>query len=349
MTTKPDFRVPDAKLILRSDAPRDEWLGMRTTGLGGSDMATLMGASTFAGATVYNLWVDKTAEGDRPELTGHQLRHGSDVEPILADWFIEDTGIAVRKAGMHKSKENDTWLANPDRLTADGGVLEIKTTSRFTPNGKTWIEGGIPQDAYVQSQWYLHVLGRSHVWLAAEVDNSHFIIKGPIERDEELIEAMKARAEWFWNDHVLTRTAPPVDPYLADASEIAARFPADVVEADATVEADFPDMAVDDYERLTTLKADASYIKEQIAEIETRVKASIGDREFLAANGRPLFRWQPIAGRKSFDKTAVLSKLAAERGVEPTKAALKQIEDEYTKTGAPTRRLTPIKQSGVAA
>ena len=347
--TAPNWKIPGASLILRADADRADWLNLRTEGLGGSDMATLMGASTFAGATVYNLWVDKTAQGDRPELTGHQLRHGSDVEPILADWFIEDTGIAVRKAGMHKSKDNDTWLANPDRLTADGGVLEIKTTSRFTPNGKTWIEGGIPQDAYVQSQWYLHVLGRSHVWLAAEVDNSHFIIKGPIERDEELIEAMKARAEWFWNDHVLTRTAPPIDPYLADASEVATRFPAEVVEADESVEADFPDMAVDDYERLTTLKADASYIKEQIAEIETRVKASIGDREYLTANGKPLFRWQPVAGRKSFDKQSVLEKLAADRGIEPTKAALKSIEDEHTKQAAPTRRLTTITPKENAA
>src|SRR5690606_29074977 len=121
------------------------------------------------------------------------------------------------------------------------------------------------------------------------------------------------------------------------------------VDPDSAVEADFPAMAVDDYERLVTLKADAAYIKEQIGEIETRVKAQVGDREFLTANGQPLFRWQPIAGKRTFDKAAVLQKLAADRGVEPTKAALKAIEAEYTKTGAPTRRLTTITPKENAA
>ena len=147
----------------------------------------------------------------------------------------------------------------------------------------------------------MHVIGRSHGYMLAQVDKfpvhphtgTNRARRRPHRSDE-------GTSEWFWNDHVRTRTAPPIDPYTADASEIATHFPAEVVQEDQKVEADFPDMAVDDYERLTTLKADASYIKEQIAEIEDRVKAQIGDREYLTANGKPLFRWQyDPAGRRS--------------------------------------------------
>lgn len=346
MTTKPDFRVPDAKLILRSDAPRDEWLGMRTTGLGGSDLAVIAGGARYEGTNPYTLWLDKTSDEAPVEQENDLFWFGNEVEPLLARRFTADTGIETRACGTYQERANPWALANPDRLTADGGILEIKTTSSFTTNGKDYLAGVIPEPHVVQLTWYMHVTGRHHGHVIALVDRKPIILQ--LAYDRAYAERLH-RAGWeFWQS-VLAKTPPPIDPYLADASEVATRFPADVVEADATVEADFPDMAVDDYERLTTLKADASYIKEQIAEIETRVKASIGDREFLAANGRPLFRWQPVAGRKSFDKQSVLEKLAADRGIEPTKAALKSIEDEHTKQAAPTRRLTTITPKENAA
>lgn len=346
MTTTKDYRVPDARLILPASAPRDEWLAMRTRGLGGSDLAVIAGGARYEGTNPYTIWCDKTSDEPPVEQDKDIFWFGHESEDMLSRRFTKDTGIATRACGMYQSKHWDFLLANPDRLTADGGILEIKTTTRLAQAGKDYLAGVIPLPHLVQVVTYMLVTGRRHGYIIALVDRSPVILR--VDWDQALADLIVAEGRKFWK-HVEDLTAPPIDPYTADASEIAARFPAEVVEADAKVEADFPDMAVDDYERLATLKADASYIKEQIAVVEDRVKAQIGDREFLTANGRPLFRWQPIAGRRSFDKTAVLSKLAAERGVEPTKAALKQIEDEYTKTGAPTRRLTPIKQSGVAA
>lgn len=346
MTTTVDYRVPDGKLILRADASRDEWLGKRTGYLGGSDMAVIAGGARYKNTSPYTIWCDKTADEAPVEQDNDLFWFGHAVEPLLAAKFEEMTGIQTRACGMYVSKRWPWLAANPDRLTADGGILEEKTTSSFTDNGKDYLAGVVPLPHRVQVITYMLVTGRRKGHVIALVDRKPIVL--PVGWDQELADLIIREGAKFWQ-HVEDRTPPPIDAYTADADEIAARFPADVVDPESAAEADFPAMAVDDYERLATLKAEATYIKEQITEVENRVKAQIGDREFLTAEGRPLFRWQPIAGRRSFDKTAVLSKLAADRGVEPTKSNLSAIEGEFTKQGAPTRRLTPIKQTGAAA
>lgn len=346
MTTAVDYRVPDGRLVLRADAPRQEWLDRRTDYLGGSDMAVIAGGARYPNTNPYTIWCDKTSDAPPVEQDNDLFWFGHAVEPLLAAKFEELTGIQTRACGMYESKLWPFLAANPDRLTADGGILEEKTTSSFTDNGKAYLAGIVPHAHRVQVVTYMLVTGRRIGHVIALVDRKPVVLR--VEWDQDLADTIVREGEAFWQ-HVEDRTPPPIDPYAATEGELAARFPAEVVDPDSTVEADFPAMAVDDHERLVTLKADAAYIKEQIGEIETRVKAQVGDREFLTADGQPLFRWQPVAGRRSFDKTAVLSKLAADRGVEPTKAALKQIEDEYTKTGAPTRRLTTITPKENAA
>ena len=345
MTTTPNWKAPHAKQILRADAPRNEWLGMRRRGLGGSDMAVITGHSTYAGQSPYLLWLDKTDPEPPMETENDLFWFGQEVEPILADRFTADTGITTRRTGMWQERANYWALANPDRFTADGGILEIKTTTRFTDNGKQYLAGQIPAAHLDQIVWYMHVTGRHQAHVIALVDRQVVIL--PVGWDRDYAEHLQQLGASFWK-HITDQTPPPIDPQYASAEEIAARFPADSVDPDSVVEAEFPMFVEDDHGTLLDLKEDAKRIADEIKEIEKRVKAECGDREYLTANGRPLFRWQPIAGRKSFDKQAVLEKIAADRGVEPTKAALKDIETEYTKQAEPTRRLTPITEKDAA-
>lgn len=339
MTTKPDYRVPNAKLILRADATLDEWLDTRATGLGGSDVAYVVGASKYK--SPFALWQEKTGRVQPDTLTSHQVRHGSDVEEVIARWFTEDTGIATRKVGTYADKKHPWMRANPDRLTADGGILEIKTTGAFTDKAKTWRSGEVPDDAYVQSQWYLAVTGRSHAWLAAEVDNTDFIVIGPIDRDEELITEITATAADFWA-HVESDEAPPLDPDVYDSAELNARYP-QAIDPDSTAEIIDPDVE-EAIETLAEVKILEAEIKERKADAEKKVKAAIGDKEFLTLNGRPVAKWSNVAGRRSFNQAAVIEKLAADRGVEATKQNLDQIKNEFTTQGEPSRRFTLITE-----
>jgi putative phage-type endonuclease len=333
--------TPGAKLILPTDAPHGEWLRMRTHGLGGSDMAILTGNSHYQGQSVYNLWLDKTGQTEPDEAENDIFRYGHDIEYMLAKWFTEDTGIKTRNAGMFANKIVPWAFANPDRLTEDGGVLEIKTTSSWTDNGRSYKAGVVPLAHLDQVQWYMRVLGRHRAHVIALVDLTPYII--PVEYNPDHAARLMELGAEFWA-HVESGEPPDVDPYTVTADELSARFPADGVDPESVAEAAIPEEAEDDWRNLIELRSERDQIADEIKEIETRVKARVGDREYLAAEGRPLFRWAPVAGRKTFDKAAVVAKLAADRGLEGTKQELKSIEAEFTKQGHPTRRLTIIEK-----
>ena len=53
MTTV-DYKAPAGKLVLPIDSPREEWLRIRTLGVGGTDIATLMGANKYQ--TPFEAW-----------------------------------------------------------------------------------------------------------------------------------------------------------------------------------------------------------------------------------------------------------------------------------------------------
>lgn len=337
MTT--NWKVPNAKLILSADASRQDWLNTRRDYLGGSDMAEITGASSFT--TPFAIWQDKTSTEDPVEEQKDIFWFGQEVEPLLAARFTADTGIATRNVGTYVSKEHPWAMANPDRLTADGGVLEIKTTGIYTDKAKDWKAGEVPDNAYVQTQFYLGVTGRSHAWFIALVDRTPHII-GPVERDEKLIAEIMATGAEFWA-YVESNTPPPVDLSTVTADELNVRYP-HILDPESCAEAPLPELVTDDLQRLTAVKDTEKSIKDERTAIETRLKAVIGDHEYLTVNGRPVARWQSVAGRRSFDKTAVLEKILAERGIEPTKQALKDVETEYTKQSAPTRRLSIIEE-----
>lgn len=341
MTT--NWKAPAGKLILPADAGRDDWLKTRRLGLGGSDLAEITGASNFS--TPFEIWQEKTSPDDPVEEQKDIFWFGQEVEPLLAARFTADTGIATRNVGTYQSKTHPFLLANPDRFTADGGVLEIKTTGGYTDKAKDWKAGEVPDNAYVQGQTYLAVTGRSHLWFIALIDRTPYIV-GPVERDETLIAEIQATAAEFWA-HVEANTPPPVDLATVTSDELGLRYP-QVLDPESCAEAPLPELVDDDLQRLAEVKDTEKSAKDERTAIETRLKAVIGDHEYLTLDGHPVARWQQVAGRRSFDKTAVLEKIAAERGLDPTKQNLKTIEDEYTKVGAPTRRLSIIETKEAA-
>lgn len=343
MTTKPDWKVPAAKQILKHDAPHAEWLKTRTLGWGGSDMAVITGAQVYANQSVYKLWESKVSDEDPVEDAdkGDLFWFGHAIEPVVAARFTEETGIATRNAGTYQSNEFAWGIANPDKLTADGGILEIKSTESWADTAKDWKAGEVPDGAYVQGQHYLAVTGRSHAWYAAIVGRKVHIV-GPVSRDEQLIAEMRVTGAEHWA-FVESKTPPPVDLATVTTDELTARHP-HVLDPESCAEAVVPEMVTGDLVKLAEVKAVEKDAKEERAAIETRLKATIGNAEYLTIDSRPVARWQEVAGRKSFDKTAALEKIAAERGIEPTKQALKDLEAEFTKQGDPTRRLSIIER-----
>ncbi len=335
-----NYKVPHGTLILPVDASREEWLKLRTKGVGGTDIATLMGANKYQ--TVFEAWQDK--QKDSPQESDSEVMWwGQQTEALTAKRFEEITGLETRRAGTYASKSHAHHVINVDRLTSDGGVLEIKDHESLSDAGKTVLKGDITAHAWNQLQWAMHVTGRSHGWFAAKVGKKTIVL-GPFARDDAHIEAQKARADWFWQ-HVTTGTEPPIDYATVTADEVATRFP--TAEPDSAVEVEtlaIPEIVTDDLQRLRDLKAQSKALSDEQAAIETRLKAVVGDREYLTVGGRPALRWQPVAGRRTFDKAAAVKTLAAFDGRTPV-----EIEEQFTKQAKPSRRLSLIEDKKEAA
>ena len=335
-----DYKAPAGKLVLPIDSPREEWLRIRTLGVGGTDIATLMGANKYQ--TAFEAWqakVDPVLE----EISSEAMWWGTHTEALTAARFEEITGIATRKAGTYQSRIHPHHLINPDRFTADGGVLEIKDHESLSDAGKTVLRGEITAHAWNQLQWAMHVTGRSHGWFAAKVGKTTKVL-GPFHRDDAHIARQITAADAFWQ-HVQDRTPPPVNLETITDAEIAARYP-EVIDPDSTVEVTalpVPEIILDDLARLAQLKAGAAAIGDEQKQIEARIKATVGDREYLTVEGRPVVRWQSVAGRRTFDKAAAVKTLAEQIGKTPP-----EVEAEFTKQGAPTRRLSLIEQKDAA-
>lgn len=282
-TVKPvnPWAMPDGTLLLAADAERAEWLAERRKGIGGSDIPVLMGVSDYT--SEYELWLDKTGRSE-PEQT-EAMRRGHWLEPHVVDYFVAQTGIAVRRCGLVAHKENPILRVTPDRNTDDGGCLEVKTLDPRAKVAAEWRDG-VARHAYVQGQYALLVTGRTRIWFAAYALDRRPMIRGPYERDEPLIERMANRATFWWNTYVKTDVPPPVDLDRLTDEEISLRWPK--AEKGSTHESQWPAYLRQMLEEREELKDRAKEIKDRADEIDRALKAEIGDAESLLIGDRPV-------------------------------------------------------------
>lgn len=138
---------------------REEWLEVRRSGIGGSEVAAICGLSKWESA--YTLWLRKTGRVEDKDLSGNEaVEWGNRLEPVVIDKFADNHPelTLFREVGTYAHKENEWMRSNPDALyqLEDGswGVLEIKT-AQFEDD---WVDG-VPKYYYCQVQWYMQILG----------------------------------------------------------------------------------------------------------------------------------------------------------------------------------------------
>ncbi|MEV4604824.1 lambda-exonuclease family protein [Amycolatopsis sp. NPDC049253] len=277
-----------AREVLPADIDRETWLAERRKGIGGSDTPVLFGESKYQ--SVYGLWLDKTGQLV-DEDASYAMMRGNWLEPHLADWFAEQTGLAVARAGLLASLDRDHLRTTPDRLVADGGVLEIKTHSVYADVAKEWRDGGISRAAYLQAQQQLAVTGRTHAWFVAWIDPVPHL-RGPVQRDDAVIADIIDRTDRFWTEHVLTGTPPEVDLATITDDEIAVRWPTAV--PGTSVEAQYPAHVEALLAERAELKAAGKTTDARLSEVEAALKVFVGDAEVLTVEGRPVLTYKTV-------------------------------------------------------
>jgi len=114
------------------DSGSAEWHELRSRGIGGSEIGTIMGYNPWESA--FALWAKRTGQIPDPPLEGWSIRFGRAFElPVLELWAEEHPEYEVFLTGTWQHPEYEFMLANPDALakhreTGEWIVVEIKTS-----------------------------------------------------------------------------------------------------------------------------------------------------------------------------------------------------------------------------
>lgn len=266
-----------ADLVLPEGAPRVHWLGERRRGIGGSDVAGLLGLSRWS--SPYQVWLDKTGRAPEQDDTWPMFR-GREDETKLRRWFTRQTRITVTTTGMWRSRRHPLAFANPDGLTDDGGLLECKSHSWRM--GEEWDDEQVSDAAELQTQWYMGVLDLPHAWVIAQLGDDEPVIRR-VERDRNLFEHLVQTAERFWRDYVVPDSAPGLA--AVDLDVVKDRYR--TVDLDATEAKD-----ADEVRRLLAQRAEGKASEKAgallAATAEAQLRELLGTAEALTADGRPL-------------------------------------------------------------
>ena len=192
------------------DLTYHEWLEVRRSGLGGSDVAAALGMSPWK--STLELWEEKALGKKQPWQESESMAWGKLLEPVIRDEFARRTGMKVTPCrSMLQSPQYPWMLASLDGIIDDPqrgiGVLEIKTTSAFRQDD--WSEDRCPDAYALQVAHYLAVTGLSYAVVVVLVGGNKLQWL-TVNRDEELISSLVGLEQHFWQQ-VLTQTPPTVD------------------------------------------------------------------------------------------------------------------------------------------
>lgn len=250
---------------------RAEWLKLRRHGIGGSEVAAILGMSRWASPR--DVWLDKMGCG-RGELSSWPIVRGNALEGPLLEWFALKTGRPVTTMPLQRNIERPWMLGSVDGISVDG-IVEAKTAS-WRIAMQDWTDG-VADHAEMQLQWYLAVTGLRHGWIIGALGDDDPVIT-PVERDDSLIATLINAVGKFWHDYVLAEVEPPL--MWMDRETVMREFPA-VERTVAEGDADIDQVVRDRINVAARLKA----VEHERDALDARIVKALGDADHLVIDG----------------------------------------------------------------
>lgn len=284
---------------------RENWLAERRSGIGGSDIAAILGLSPFK--TAVDVYLDKTGQIEDTNQN-EAMYWGTVLEDVVAKHYADTSGNKVQRLGNMIRHHTHGWMiANIDRAIVtpgsrarfDGkqllgaeGILECKTASAYKAGewGAPDDDEALPTHYAAQAMWYLAVTQQEWCDVAVLIGGQKYLVKR-VEKDIQTINGMFERADEFWYKNVVERIPP--DPKTGDdALKLYPRDSGRIIEANP---------------KTLELLARAVELKAQIAALETELdgdkkrgingvmgelKAYMGDAAAIAIGNETLATWK---------------------------------------------------------
>lgn len=333
-------KLDEIEVLPASAAGTEEWVQMRRTGIGGSDVAVVLNMSKWK--TVLQLLNEKRFGSDSD--VGLPAEIGSFMEPFLRKKFGErdDVKLLERGCGTIRHAKYPFLVANPDDLaTGEHGwcVVEYKTTGLY--NKKYWKDGSLPPYYWAQVQLYMQVMNShfpgdffDHTRVVVLFGNTG-IEERIVARDDfwfhnTALPALKSfwsavesgDSEAFWE-----QAAASIDGSEATTKAINMAF-SDVEKADDVVELDGNvDFVFAQYD---AAKQDFESAKEQFESVKNKLKVALKDIQ-KGQTERYSVSWPLIEAKSRLDTSAL-------RENDP------EVYEKYLKPGSSYRGALTVKE-----
>lgn len=280
---------------------RTEFLQRRKSGIGGSDVAAVLGISPWR--SPLDVWYDKTECDSKaiistaaPVGEDRALYWGAVHEDAIAKAYSAVTGRKVTRYNRLLQNPAAPWeIGDVDRLIVPDGhrafnqrtgevltdrALECKT-ARY--KSEEWGKEGtdeIPVWYYMQVQWYMRLMPMVNVFdVSVLFGGSDFQIF-TVERNDDVIVKLGAAVAEFWRGNVEKRV-PPAPRSIEDVQKLYPAANVQRITASVELEADVRELADATAKRKAAEKAEA--------DVKFRVAAAMGAAELAELpDGTPL-------------------------------------------------------------
>jgi predicted phage-related endonuclease len=284
---------------LIANLTREQWLALRTSGVGASEAAAACGESQWCSAV--ELWARKV--GIMPDADLSEVEHvqwGNLLEPTIVRETCARMGVrlltihesieALESRGLKvegivegrqlflRSAEHPWMFTTLDGIAHDPvtdtlGDIEAKSTSEF--NRKDWDDGSAPDHYRIQVTHQLAV-AKPLAWgvLSCLVGGNKLRTTPRIERADAPIAAVIELERDFWR-RVQAKDAPAADGSASSEAAIKAMHP-----DDNGLSITLPEEFVGIQARIEQLKAESKQRDDERKPLEVLVKAAIGDYTF---------------------------------------------------------------------
>ncbi|MGX1301428.1 putative phage-type endonuclease [Streptomyces albogriseolus] len=208
--------APEATVVLPAgdmwdQEYRERWLAARQAGLGGSDLAVLLGF--VSGKGPWHVFEDKHGRGK--DFDTEAMEFGREMEEPIARVFSRRTGIpVVTPPGMYVNAERPWMIGNVDRLALDADTREVlgpvECKNRTEWQLTDWEQDEAPDAPQIQNLWYQAVGGWRKGYVAACVGGNK-LRWHDVPRREDLIQHLVEWAGDWWHRHIVEGEEPPAD------------------------------------------------------------------------------------------------------------------------------------------
>ena len=278
---------------------RNEWLEYRKSGIGSSEVATILGLNPWE--TPYQLWRRKVGL-DEPKIETFAMKAGHYLEDAVAQFWHDDTGREIIKSSagdwlirnnertyLQVSPDRTYWLAGEKRNASNKGVLECKTTQMQISSDD------LPKHWFCQVQYQLGVAELKEGSLAWLCSGREFGYKD-LSFVPDFYAWIVEEVEKFWLDNIQGKKEPEATSVQDVLLKYNRHTDGKIVEVN--------DAIFSDYQRLKEVKKDLDKLNEIKTELEERIKLGFGDAEAISYGGQTLATWKAPKPSMKFDDKA---------------------------------------------